>query len=416
MLRYNRYLILGLVLFMQLSAFAQNNTNSPYTRFGYGELADRSFGAGRAMGGLGVGLRSKKQINPMNPASYSAMDSLTFMFDAGASAQMSWFDDGNSKQHDISGNIEYLALQFPLNRRLAASVGILPYSYVGYKFGSAKTEGGVNYSETFVGKGGLNDIYVGLAYDVWKNRLSVGANVGYMFGSITHERNLTIAQGHDVYRYQKLRAHDIKVDFGLQYVHPFSKTENFTLGLTFKPKQTLSAESTDIKRLSGQTEDTGSGGSDTISNQQFNIPLSLGFGLSYNKTDKLTLGADFQYEKWSSVKFYDKENQFKNRTRFALGANYIPNTRSKSFFSRVQYRGGLHYSNSYQKINNSDYKEYGVSVGMGLPLVDNRSFVNISFEYNKVKPSAVSMIDEQYFRFTVNYTFNEMWFYKMKIN
>lgn len=39
-------------------------------------LADRSFGAGRAMGGIGYGLRSSKQINPLNPASYTSIDSM----------------------------------------------------------------------------------------------------------------------------------------------------------------------------------------------------------------------------------------------------------------------------------------------------------------------------------------------------
>ena len=81
MLRIKKFISLGVLVWLTLlSAGAQNNTASPYTRFGYGELADRSFGAGRAMGGIGVGLRSPKQINPMNPASYSCMDSLTFIF------------------------------------------------------------------------------------------------------------------------------------------------------------------------------------------------------------------------------------------------------------------------------------------------------------------------------------------------
>ena len=74
---------------MLLPLMAQNNTNSPYTRFGYGDLGERSFGAGRAMGGVGYGLRSPKQINPMNPASYSCMDSLTFLFDFGVAGQLS---------------------------------------------------------------------------------------------------------------------------------------------------------------------------------------------------------------------------------------------------------------------------------------------------------------------------------------
>ena len=101
---------------MLLPLMAQNNTNSPYTRFGYGDLGERSFGAGRAMGGVGYGLRSPKQINPMNPASYSCMDSLTFLFDFGVAGQLSWFDDGNARQNDINGNVEYIAMQFPIHK------------------------------------------------------------------------------------------------------------------------------------------------------------------------------------------------------------------------------------------------------------------------------------------------------------
>ena len=136
MLKIKSIILVAICILSQMSLFAQNNTNSPYTRFGYGELADRSFGAGRAMGGIGYGLRSSKQINPLNPASYTSIDSMTFIFDFGASAQLSWFDDGQNKQNNYNGNIEYLAMQFPLHKRVAMSVGVLPYSYVGYDFGA----------------------------------------------------------------------------------------------------------------------------------------------------------------------------------------------------------------------------------------------------------------------------------------
>mgnify|MGYP003623855624 CR=1 FL=1 len=136
MLKINRVAIISvLIIFTQLSLIGQNNTNSPYTRFGYGQLADRSFGAGRAMGGVGIGLRSSKQINPMTPASYTAMDSLTFLFDFGATGQVSWFSDQVNSERQFNANIDYVAMQFPVTRWLAMSIGLLPYSHVGYSFG-----------------------------------------------------------------------------------------------------------------------------------------------------------------------------------------------------------------------------------------------------------------------------------------
>ena len=74
-------------------ALAQNSTNSPYTRNGYGNIADNAFISQRGMGGIGLGLRNPQMINPMNPASFSSVDSMTFMFDMGVNGQISWFKD-----------------------------------------------------------------------------------------------------------------------------------------------------------------------------------------------------------------------------------------------------------------------------------------------------------------------------------
>lgn len=431
MLKINKVLITSFLILTQLSLLslqAQNNTNSPYTRFGYGDLADRSFGAGRAMGGIGYGLRSPKQINPMNPASYSCMDSLTFLFDFGASGQLSWFSDGNAQQHDVNGNVEYIAMQFPINRRIAMSIGLLPYSFVGYKFGAVREEQGIGYTESFSGTGGLNDLYAGLSIDIWKKRLAVGANFGFLFGNISHLQNVSVtSEGSGAYntsRSQDVQVRDMKMDFGIQYTHPISKTENITIGATFSPANSLNAKSYHVLQkyqMQGSSEVLES---DTITGKAFDIPNSYGIGISYVKENKLTLAADFSYEEWSNAAYFGEKGDFKNRIRVAAGCEFIPGYMNKSFLSRVRYRGGVHYNNSYLRLNNTElnpggsgYNEYGVSVGLGLPLVDNRSLINVSFEYVKKQPEVkMNMIDEQYFRFTVNYTFNELWFLKSKLN
>ena len=125
------------------------------------------------------------------------------------------------------------------------------------------------------------------------------------------------------------------------------------------------------------------------------------------------------------IAYFDNEKgQFKNRTRVAAGAEFIPRYDNRNYLGRIRYRAGFHYSNSYLRVSRSEengykghgYNEYGASIGFGLPLIDNRSLVNLSFEYVKIRPELRTMIDEQYFRFTVNYTFNELWFFKRKVD
>ena len=149
-----------------------------------------------------------------------------------------------------------------------------------------------------------------------------------------------------------------------------------------------------------------------------------GVGLSYVKQNRWMLAADFSYEYWGKMLYFGEKGHFKDRYRVAAGGEYIPNYMSKKFLNRVRYRAGVHYGNSYLRFNQTEanpggdsYDEIGASVGLGLPLIDNRSMVNVSFEYMKKKPEAkATMIDEQYFRFTVNYTFNELWFFKRKVD
>ena len=120
-------------------AIAQNNTNSPYTRYGYGDLSDQNFGNSKAMGGIAFGLRDGAQINPLNPASYTAIDSLTFLFEGGVSLQNMNISGGGVKLNAKNSSFDYLAMQFRLHRRLAMSIGLLPFSNVGYTVSDTQT-------------------------------------------------------------------------------------------------------------------------------------------------------------------------------------------------------------------------------------------------------------------------------------
>ena len=302
---------------------------------------------------------------------------------------------------------------------------MLPFSHVGYEFGGTKSEAGLTWAETFTGSGSLSEMYGGLSFDIWKKRLAVGANFGFLFGNFSHERNLIFASANadDVQKYRRYDVRDFLMDFGVQYTHPLSKEERVTVGVTYSPGQKLNTTLYDIQLVGSGTSSSYTV-NDTIKNYRYDLPNSFGFGLSYVKDNKLTVAADLKYENWEDCYFDNEKGLFKNRMRIALGGEYIPAYRNRNYFGRINYRAGFHYSNSYLRVGRSEengykghgYNEYGASVGFGLPLIDNRSYVNLSFEYVKIHPEIQTMIDEQYFRFTVNYSFNELWFFKRKVN
>ena len=276
-----------------------------------------------------------------------------------------------------------------------------------------------------LGEGGFSDLYIGASYDVWKKRLAIGFNAGYLFGDITHSRNLIFPGGtgaDNVYRKKRYDVRDLKLDFGVQYTHPLSKTEKLTVGATYSLGKKVNTTVYDTQLVGSAASSYTK--NDTIKDYRFDIPNSYGLGVSYVKEHFLTLAADLLYEDWAKSHFDNEKGLFKNRTRIGLGAEYIPHYGNRAYFGRVRYRVGFNFTNSYLRVGRSEenmnkghgYNEYGASIGFGLPLVDNRSLVNLSFQYVKVRPQLRTMIDEQYFRFTVNYSFNELWFFKRKVN
>ena len=52
---YRQTLLVLLLTILSGAAVAQNNTNSPYTRYGYGQLSEQGSSNSRAMGGIAYG-------------------------------------------------------------------------------------------------------------------------------------------------------------------------------------------------------------------------------------------------------------------------------------------------------------------------------------------------------------------------
>ena len=78
-----------LVIFISLFSFVfsangQKLINSPYSRFTIGTLEPVGSFRNLGMGGIGTALRDNSSISYSNPASYSSLDTNSFIFDFGA--------------------------------------------------------------------------------------------------------------------------------------------------------------------------------------------------------------------------------------------------------------------------------------------------------------------------------------------
>ena len=162
------------------NTLAQSGTNSPYSQLGLGQLSEQASGFNRGMNGLAYGFHEHNQINHINPASYSQLDSLTFIFDMGMSGQKTNFKEGGRKINDNNADFEYAVAGFRAFKHLGVSFGILPYTNVGYNYSVSQNldaTGSLSALNTYSGTGGLHLVYLGAGWEPGKG-FSIGACVG----------------------------------------------------------------------------------------------------------------------------------------------------------------------------------------------------------------------------------------------
>jgi hypothetical protein len=365
------------------------------------------------MGGVGIGSRSKTSINTVNPASYSAVDTMTFMFDMGLSALGSRFSLNGTGDSRLNANLEYITMQFPLWKNTGFSMGALPYSFTGYNYSISENLPYSVYPDTltatklFYGQGGISQVYTGFSIKILKG-LSLGVNAYYMFGNNINRRESVFSNSEltTAYQYDSIKVSSFRFRYGLQYNRLFDKKHDVTIGAFYEMKTGLNA---DYTQSIGSVEHAV-----TTLDKKFEVPESYGLGFNYTFDKRFTLAADYSMQKWADVKFMGVTDTLSNRSRFAIGTEFIPNPRSRKFLDRITYRAGFNISDSYFKVGGvTQPKNLGVSLGVGMPLRNNKSVVNATIEYGKIGSS--TSLREDYLKFTLNAVINENWFFKRKL-
>ncbi|MBO7069545.1 MAG: hypothetical protein J6W52_12880 [Bacteroidaceae bacterium] len=416
-----------------------NGSSSSYSRFGLGTLENQAQGFNKAMGGVGLGFRAGNRINTLNPASYSAIDSITFLMDAGMTASF-----GNMKQNGNRINVhqcklDYVNIGLRLYRNCGLSVGFMPYSTIGYDFNSINkitkdpnTQQTITSTTNYSGDGGLHQAYLGIGLKVYKE-LSLGANASFVWGDYEHAILQIYSTGNTTSSYnglnsvQSAKLTTWKLDLGAQYPIRLTQSDVLTIGATASIGHKIKSDAS-MARFTDQQDDDAP--IDTVRNA-FDLPYTYGIGATWNHKGKLIVGLDFKQEFWGSChtpqivtvgsvpRYISQTGAYKDRIKIAVGVQYTPAPFDPHYWKRVQYRVGANYSTPYLKINGANGpKEYSLTAGMGLPItniINNRSMVNIGVEWLRRTPGTSNLITENYIMLNLGLTFNEAWFGKYKI-
>lgn len=429
--------VLCLTVVSATKAFAEDNgINTPFSRYGIGLLSNQAQGFNQGMAGVSYGMRDGRELNFKNPASYSAIDSLSFLFDIGMSLQNGNFDSGKASINKKNASFDYVSMGFRINRGFGMSIGVMPISNIGYSISSTGTaqDGGITGDITptisYAGSGGLREIYGGLGYAPIKE-ISLGFNAGYAWGCMTHSATNSFTdsnvQSLNRYYYSDVRTYNL--DFGLQWDQKINKKNRFILGLTYGLGHDISGKSYFFNQRIGSSTVLAA---DTITVENaWSLPHTFGGGLTWQYKN-LRIGLDYSYQKWSQAKqptlstdasgvvhYEPSSNGYVDTHKITAGIEYVKDPNGLNWRSRVRYRAGFSYGDYYAKIGGEDGpKSYLATVGVGLPVItlhSNRTFINAAVQLERTKPTVSNQLTETYIRFCLGITFNERWFMKWKV-
>ena len=444
-----------LVLFaLPLISFSQEN--SPYSRYGIGNLVPQGNIVNRSMGGISAGYAdgptilagtakgqaSGQAINYVNPASYSNFVYTTF--DIGVQVDTRILKSTTPAGKFTSNNaiISYLQLGFPLlsgNKKALAkniswgvNLGLRPVSKINYKIEKDSRISNIDSLATlYEGSGGVNNAFIGTGVRI-KN-FSFGFNAGYLFGNKSNSSRLIFIN--DTVNYLKSNSSTktsiggISFSGGIQYAIQLKKRDTVkgTLRIgAYGNLQKKYGASQDVLRET-YTFDATTGAPthlDSVyqkNDQKGNIQLPSTFGIGFTvEKDHWLYGADFETSNWDNYRFFGQKDLVKNNWTVKAGLQYLPaQINSRKYSQFIKYRAGVFFGHDYI-VADKKLPQFGISVGAGLPLKLKRAFyetqysvMNVALEYGN-RGNRNNNIRENIVRISLGFSLSDIWFSRYK--
>lgn len=449
-----------LVLFSGL--FGQATNVSPYSMAGLGDLNTLSLAQNSALGGSTVSLVDSFQLNLMNPASYSFTAHQSPVFDFSFTGRMVNMSTNTASKRGHVINPNNLALVMPFTRRWGTAFGLVTYSNVGYNVVNTQKidEFGGNLITTYSGSGNINRAFLGTSYMLIKkvkketqDILSVGVNGSYLFGDIQKKRQIFFPTQNgvkDAEIVNELFARDFMFDGGFIYRHSvkhkrkdkqgndITRNQQFTIGVS----ATLGRDTKFQRSVFASTiSQTSLSYADTAAYTEAEkgtiyIPARYNFGLTYDFKGiegsknyyKLSLSGQYTYQDWTQYKenfsSTTSSDSLSRSRMISFGVQFIPHMyTSGSKFNlgkMMNYRLGFYTGNQYIRVKNNNINAWGVTAGLGIPLLYSASYsmLNISVEYGKRGTLDNNLVLEKFVGIHVGVAFSpsrvERWFVKRK--
>lgn len=396
-------------MLLSLHSFAQEGTASPYSYYGIGIVKFQGTVENKSMAGLGI-LPDSIHMNLQNPASLSALKRTTY--GVAGTYNIVKLKNETTTEKARRTSLDYLAMAFPAGK-LGLSLGLMPYSSVGYKIKKTTEFSTSQYS----GNGGVNKVFVGAGYKIMP-KLSIGLDLGYNFGKTERISQVVINNVQNgIAEVNTSQISGLSLNAGVIYKSKLKKYD-FVSSFTFSPSTNLTSKNTNFLSTIPFTSTSGNSIESVVADSKIKIPSKLTFGAGLGEIKKWFVGFESTFQGVSNYgSIYTTNVSFENATKLTLGGYYTPNYNSfTNYFNKITYRAGFRYENTGLVISNKSINDTALTMGLGLPVGGNFSSVNVGLEYGKRGNTNAELIQENYLNISIGLSFSDRWFVKRKYN
>lgn len=403
-------IIISACLLISFISSAQQGTASPYSFYGIGDMKFKGTIENRSMGGVSIE-QDSIHMNVENPSSYANLKQTTFT--VGGTYGTSKLKTDTETAKASRSTFDYLLLGIPMGK-FGAGFGLIPVSSVGYKIRNDNTATPGATSSQFEGKGGVNKVFLGLGYKL-KPNWNIGMDIQYNFGKIeTTSVEAISGVASSTIETNTSRLSGVNFDVGTMYQRKIKEKLNLYTSLNYTFGSTLKSDNERIIQVDADQTVFPS------NSRNLKLPNRLTIGAGIGEARKWLVGTTVAFQGSGDFNNYYNTNEnvhYESYTKYAVGGYYIPNyTSFASYFSRITYRAGLKYEKIGLVINNEAINDIGMSFGAGFPITGSFSNVNFGIEFGKKGTVSSNLIQENYFNFSLGFSFNDKWFVKSKFN
>lgn len=418
-----------ILLVISVNIFAQKTNSSPYSVLGIGDGISSKTVEESSMGGVGIANNNPNDMNFSNPASFASLFLTTYTM-AGENRGFK-IKEENEQVKASNAYLSYIAIGIPLGEKGGFAFGLKPNTTVGYTLANntSDSEGDVVESSIYEGDGGTNKVFLGLGYEVFKN-VSIGLEGSYVFGNINNKitnikKDITLGTEYNIDN--KINGAGLKA--GIIYENKLKENLFLNLGTTLEFENELESEGNEyfysVSLTDGIPRDTLL---NSASRGTYKTPLKTSLGVSISDPNKWAASIDYSFqnpiELGGNLINKNPRLNYSKASVLAIGGFYLPKYNSiSSYWDRVVYRAGMRIEKTGLMVdgtgdgaNFTSIDDFGISFGVGLPLGNQVSRLNLGFEFGKRGTTDNGLVEEEYFNFRLGLTLSNKWFRKREIN